>query len=257
MQRIDGLDPAVDLFGLGKPGFREQVPGVSLATGLNAKWFNAVQESIVRTIEAAGLQLSAADMDQFVAALGVLDGAARDAAILTAANDATNKASGARAAAIAAADQDATNKANTARIGAINAAAADASAKANAVIPSGTRMLFQQTIAPVGWTKDVGHNDKALRVVSGAAGSGGALDFSAAFINGSVGDTTLTVAQIPAHDHGTPVFARDGTSAHIGDGGGSTTYPGVRSGSTGGGASHTHTLNLAVKYVDIIIATKN
>lgn len=257
MRRIDGLDPAVDLFGPGRHGFQEQVPGVSLATGLTAKWFNAVQESIVRTIEAAGLQLSEADMDQFVAALAVLDAAAREAAIFAAGIDATNKAAGARAAAIDAAAQDATNKTNAARLAAIATAAADATAKADAVIPSGTRVLFQQSAAPVGWTKDVTHNDKALRVVSGAAGSGGAIAFSAAFIAGSVGATTLTVAQIPEHDHSTPVFARDGTSAHIGDGGGSSTYLGVRSGSTGGGGSHTHTLNLDIKYVDIIIATKN
>src|SRR5712671_6740374 len=32
---------------------------------------------------------------------------------------------------------------------------------------SGTRLLFQQTSAPTGWTKDTTHNDKALRVVSG------------------------------------------------------------------------------------------
>ena len=257
MKRIDGLDPAIDLFGPGRHGFQEQAPGVSLATGLTAKWFNAVQESIVRTIEAAGLQLSEADMGQFVAALGVLDAAARDAAIVVAAQDATNKAASARAAAIAAADQDATNKANSARIAAINSAASDASVKANAVIPSGTRMLFQQTNAPVGWTKDVTHNDKALRVVNGAAGAGGALDFSAAFVNGSVGATTLTIAQIPVHDHGTPVFARDGSSARLGDGGGTPTYSGLRSGSTGGGESHTHTLDHAINYVDIIIATKN
>lgn len=257
MKRIDGEDPALDLFGPGRHGFQEQVPGVSLATGLTAKWFNAVQESIVRTIEAAGLQLSEADMDQFVAALSLLDAAARDAAIITAAIDATNKAAGARAAAIDAAANDATNKANGARIAAIAVAAIDATTKANAVIPSGTRMLFQQSSAPVGWTKDVTHNDKALRLVNGAAGSGGGVDFSAAFINGSVGDTTLTVAQIPSHDHGTPVFARDGSSAHVGDGGGAQTYGGVRTGATGGGESHSHTLNLAIKYVDIIIATKN
>lgn len=257
MKRIDGEDPALDLFGPGRHGFQEQVPGVSLATGLTAKWFNAVQESIVRTIEAAGLQLSEADMDQFVAALSLLDAAARDAAIIAAAIDATNKAAGARAAAIDAASADATNKANAARIAATAAAAVDATTKANAVIPSGTRMLFQQSTAPVGWTKDISHNDKALRVVSGAAGSGGMLDFSAAFISGSVGATTLTVAQIPAHDHGTPVYARDGSTAHVGDGGGASTYNGVRSGSTGGGESHTHSINLDIKYVDIIIAIKN
>jgi len=257
MKRIDGLDPALDLFGPGRHGFQEQVPGVSLATGLTAKWFNAVQESIVRTIEAAGLQLSEADMDQFVAALLLLDDAARDAAILAAAIDATNKAAGARAAAIDTAANDATNKANGARIAAIAAAAIDATTKANAVIPSGTRMLFQQTNAPVGWTKDVTHNDKALRVVSGAAGSGGALDFSAAFVAGSVDGHILTINEIPAHSHGAPVFARDGSSAHLGDGGGSSTFPGVTTGEAGGGASHSHTLNLAIKYVDIIIATKD
>lgn len=257
MKRIDGLDPAVDLFGPGRHGFQEQVPGVSLATGLTAKWFNAVQESIVRTIEAAGLQLSEADMDQFVAALSLLDAAARDAAIIAAAIDATNKAAGARAAAIDAAATDATNKANAARIAATAAAAIDATAKANAVIPSGTRMLFQQSTAPVGWTKDISHHDKALRVVSGAAGSGGTLDFSAAFVNGTVGLTTLTIAQIPAHSHTTPAFARDGSSAHLGDGGGSSTFPGVTTGETGGGEAHSHTLNLDIKYVDIIIATKN
>jgi hypothetical protein len=257
MKRIDGLDAAIDLFGPGKPGFREQVPGMSLATALTAKWFNAVQESLVRTIEAAGLVLSDADMNQFVTALSLLDDSARDAAIVAAAIDATNKAAGARAAAIAAAEIDATNKANAARIAAITAAALDATTKANAVIPSGTRMLFQQTNAPVGWTKDTTHNDKALRVVSGAAGSGGTVDFSAAFVTGTVGDTTLTIAQIPSHDHGTPAFARDGSSAHLGDGGGNSTFPGVKTGSAGGGAAHNHALDLAIKYVDIIIATKN
>lgn len=257
MQRIDGLDPAVDLFGPGKPGFREQVPGVSLATGLNAKWFNAVQESIVRTIEAAGLQLSAADMDQFVKALGVLDVAARDAAVLAAAVDATAKAAGARAAAVDTAAGDATNKSNAARLAAIAAAALDATTKANAVIPAGTRMLFQQSAAPLGWTKDVTHNDKALRVVNGAAGSGGTRSFSTAFAIGATGSTVLTVEQIPAHDHGTPVYARDGSSAHVGDGGTSQTYSTVKTGLTGGGAGHTHSLDLAIAYVDIIIATKN
>lgn len=40
-------------------------------------------------------------------------------------------------------------------------------------IPSGTRMLFQQTAAPVGWTKDTtaNLNDTALRVVTGTVGN--------------------------------------------------------------------------------------
>lgn len=45
--------------------------------------------------------------------------------------------------------------------------------------PSGTKMLFQQTSAPTGWTKVTsGVDNKALRVVSGTAGSGGTNAFS-------------------------------------------------------------------------------
>ena len=41
------------------------------------------------------------------------------------------------------------------------------------LFPTGTLMLFQQTAAPTGWTKQTTHDDKALRVVSGTASSGG------------------------------------------------------------------------------------
>ncbi len=44
--------------------------------------------------------------------------------------------------------------------------------------PTGTKMLFQQTSAPTGWTKVTTHNNKALRVVSGTAGSGGSNAFT-------------------------------------------------------------------------------
>ena len=37
-------------------------------------------------------------------------------------------------------------------------------------IPSTTKMLFFQASAPTGWTKDITHNNKALRVVNGACG---------------------------------------------------------------------------------------
>ena len=66
-----------------------------------------------------------------------------------------------------------------------------------AAFPSGTKMLFQQTSAPTGWTKVTsGVHDKALRVVDGTAGSGGTNAFISTF--GSVGvtanasDTTAT-----------------------------------------------------------------
>jgi hypothetical protein len=132
-------------------------------------------------------------------------------------------------------------------------------------IPAGTAMLFAQTAAPTGWTKSTTHDNKALRVVNGTASSGGTVAFTTAFVsqavNGTVGNTTLTTAQIPAHTHTVRI---DTDGAGIGPGalngvGGDTDE--VTS-STGGGGSHTHSftgtaINLAVQYVDVIIATKD
>ena len=61
--------------------------------------------------------------------------------------------------------------------------------------PSGTKMLFQQTSAPTGWTKITsGVDNKALRVVSGTAGSGGTNAFTNTLasrgINANAGNTT-------------------------------------------------------------------
>jgi hypothetical protein len=59
--------------------------------------------------------------------------------------------------------------------------------------PSGTVMLFIQTAAPTGWTKSTTHDNKALRIVSGTAGTGGSVAFTTAFasqsVTGSVGST--------------------------------------------------------------------
>ena len=142
-----------------------------------------------------------------------------------------------------------------------------------AYLPSGTAMLFVQTSAPTGWTKSTTHDNKALRVVSGSAGSGGSVAFTTAFVSqavaGTVGNTTLTESQIPSHTHVIPTKTKGGVQFS----GGSQSYelgPDSTEGtatsdatqSTGGGASHTHTftgtaINLAVSYVDVIIATKD
>jgi hypothetical protein len=65
-----------------------------------------------------------------------------------------------------------------------------------AILPSGTVMLFVQTAAPTGWTKSTTNNDKALRVVSGTASTGGTVAFSTAFaskaVSGSLSSTTAT-----------------------------------------------------------------
>jgi hypothetical protein len=66
----------------------------------------------------------------------------------------------------------------------------------NASFDSGTRLAFQQTAAPTGWTKDLTHNNKALRIINGTVGTGGTVAFTTAFasqsVSGTVGNQTAT-----------------------------------------------------------------
>ncbi|NBX87754.1 MAG: hypothetical protein EBQ97_04440, partial [Bacteroidetes bacterium] len=143
------------------------------------------------------------------------------------------------------------------------------------LVPSGTLMLFQQTNAPTGWTKQTTHNDKALRVVSGAVGSGGTTAFSTVFTNQtptittsglSVGATTLTTAMMPSHTHTINIPAE--TKFVQCNCGALAPYwsAGAQSGSAGSNDSHTHSISgsatssaitLNVQYVDLIIASKD
>lgn len=148
-------------------------------------------------------------------------------------------------------------------------------------IPSGTRMLFQQTNAPTGWTKITAaeYNNAALRLVTGNVTNYTAgLAFSTAFASGrattatagggSVGATTLTVAQMPKHKHSVTHYVRResggdfssllyaGTGPNRGtmtcaEAGGSSAHTHSFS-----GISHSHALNLNVKYIDFIVAQK-
>lgn len=147
---------------------------------------------------------------------------------------------------------------------------------------AGTVMLFQQTAAPTGWTKLTTQDNKALRVVSGTAGTGGSVAFTTAFasqtpsgsvsvnISGvSAAATTLSTTQIPSHTHSITLNDSSLSASGIGAVGGTTTGS-TSTGSAGGGGSHTHSLtgsatgaftgnaiNLAVQYVDVILASKN
>ena len=138
--------------------------------------------------------------------------------------------------------------------------------------PSGTVMLFVQTSAPTGWTKSTSHNDKALRVVSGTASSGGSVAFSTVMSSTrsvntsglSAGATTLSTTQIPSHAHG---IAMGDSNTITGSSTRSASFgQNLYTGSTnnaGGGGSHSHSLSgsavvdLSVQYVDVIIATKD
>lgn len=141
---------------------------------------------------------------------------------------------------------------------------------------SGTLALFQQSAAPNGWTKQTTHNDKALRVVSGTVGSGGSSAFSTVFGKTAVDSHILSVAEMPAHNHGGGShqhktqsynsFNTGGTlSAGIAYNGGSLvtaaifdmTASGTIITTQGSGNGHIHNMDIRVQYVDIIIASKD
>ena len=148
-------------------------------------------------------------------------------------------------------------------------------------IPSGTRMLFQQTNAPTGWTKITAaeYNNAALRLVTGNVTNYTAgLAFSTAFATGrattatagggSVGSTTLTTAQMPKHKHSVTHYIRRESGGdyksylYAGTGPNLGTMTCAEAGGSGAhthsfsGISHSHALNLNVKYIDFIVAQK-
>ena len=152
---------------------------------------------------------------------------------------------------------------------------------------SGTRMIFQQTSAPTGWTKITsGVDNRALRLVSGTTGASGSNGFTNVFNstittgNGSVSNHTLSQAQMPTHFHN--VWTRNesaidgsrGTSNvntadhHWTNGSGyrqahrGGTYYAPTSNNQGSSNSHNHgftnpNFNLNVAYTDVIVAQKN
>jgi len=175
--------------------------------------------------------------------------------------------------------------------GAVTVTHTDLNTVTTPAFPAGTRMLFQQSSAPTGWTKDTSHNDKALRVVSGSAVGGGtnplsSLDATAvgtvsSSISGATASKILSISHMPAHTHTGNVDLRTnweagssskspvGTGSARFDGSGSS--PSFTTNSTGSGAGHTHgvgtlsvtsaftgTANqLNVAYLDVIVAQKD
>ena len=177
-----------------------------------------------------------------------------------------------------------------------------------AAFDAGTKMIFNQTASPTGWTKDtVSNDDSALRVTTGTVGPGGSAGFATAMgtpavsgtvgltgdlaagnlavsISGNISDTTLTSNQIPSHTHN--ISHSMGTGATNGNNQNVVTRAAqstksITAASTGGGLGHNHahtlsgsmtgtpgvgnlagslssaTATINVKYVDVIVATKD
>jgi hypothetical protein len=157
---------------------------------------------------------------------------------------------------------------------------------ATSAFPAGTGLSFQQTAAPTGWTKDTtaGLDNSAMRIVTGSVVNGGSVNFTTAFasqtptgsvaistVSGSAGATTLTTPQIPSHTHTVLVYGNSGNSTVASASTFNGPQPNSTTTATGGGGDHTHpfsfssgsgtfsgnAINLAVKYYDFIVASKD
>lgn len=133
------------------------------------------------------------------------------------------------------------------------------SAPASQGFASGTRMSFNQTSAPTGWTKDTSStiNDSILRLVTGTVSSGGSVAFSTWNTSGTTGSYTLSTSDIPSHTHNVTGGSNEkGGSLQFAKVNNTASSDNATS-ATGGGGSHSHTLSNNIKYYDFIIASKD
>lgn len=152
------------------------------------------------------------------------------------------------------------------------------------IMPKGSVTLFYQSFTPLGWTLITNQNDKTLRVVSGAGGGqGGSRNFSElstpqsatnfTTLTGSIGNTTLSLSQLPVHSHITPIGTRIVGGSNIGAGRGYqldsanfTSGDGSGEGLAGGSHGHpfsnqsvtySYNFNFDVTYVNVLLASFN
>jgi len=161
-------------------------------------------------------------------------------------------------------------------------------------IPTGSSCIFQQTTAPVNWTKIGAYNDYALRVTSDTVSAGGTRNFTTVFSDqaptagGTLGAVT---AKVDPAVGGTVAHQHVGTQINLGSYvydpasplsptaptvafGTSGALPGPTD-SQGSGTAHNHSITVpttynsptplsastnadfSIKYVDMILAQRN
>jgi hypothetical protein len=126
--------------------------------------------------------------------------------------------------------------------------------------PSGTVLLFYQANAPTGWTKLTSQNNKGLRVVSGSGGvAGGSVPFSTVFGYTATQAHTLVEAEIPSHTHSYLAMTANFADAWLNGGANrpNTANQSTLTGATGGGGGHSHSIDMQLQYIDLILASKD
>ena len=152
--------------------------------------------------------------------------------------------------------------------GAVTLTQAQINALADTVpAPAGTKMLFRQSTAPNGWTKETADDNAAIRVVSGSVTDGGTNGFTNSFntaftisgttagsgtlytSSGTSNSTTLSISQIPAHSHDiAESFTKEdnnftaGSDRPLRENSVNLGNYTVTTTSTGGGGGHDHTI---------------
>jgi hypothetical protein len=142
------------------------------------------------------------------------------------------------------------------------------------MFPVGTRLAYQQTTPPAGWTKETGaaYNDATLRFTTGSVGTSGTASFNTTFASrtftGTVSSDTPSLAKTASHNHtvtsdGRRYGSQSGsvgffTSAGDSAVAGTDTQPTSFAGSS---TAHAHGLvmnaaDFAVKYVEMCIGIK-
>lgn len=126
----------------------------------------------------------------------------------------------------------------------------------------GTTMVAHQSVAPVGFTRltDTSLDDTTLRINTGVLADGGINGFTTDFASArTVGATTLTTSQLPAHSHGSGSYSTNNSRTA-----GSCcnwriirNFSNQQTGFTGSDGSHEHTLNMEINYHDVMIVQKD
>ena len=141
---------------------------------------------------------------------------------------------------------------------------------ASSEFSSGDKMLFKQSSAPTGWTKETSNDDCCLRIVSGSVSTGGSVALSTALatpaisaslggapdagnlsvsMSGNISNHTITTNQIAAHSHASGMFNVSNNQianpAAPKANTGNDRFNSITTGNAGGGGSHNHGHNLS------------